>query len=170
MWAAKNLSQTYYGSWETFNPRLLQHSDLLAMFSQLLTLLLQPATPANYLPLTTILPTPLFLRLSYPLIIATTTTLPLFLPVLPYLPKTNLPPLNFSLQFPAKPYPQNFPTPFNFPFIPNLPLLISFPKLTYPLTNKKAPELLTPVLSFLPTPLLFFFFFILSLENRPYII
>ena len=68
-------------------------------------------------------------------------------------------PFKFFLLFAAKPYPQNFPTPFNFPFIPNLPLLNSFPKLPYPLTHKNAPELLTPMLSFLPTHLLFFSFF-----------
>lgn len=43
MRTAKNLSQTYNGSRETFNPGLLQHSNLLVPFSRLLL----PATPAQ---------------------------------------------------------------------------------------------------------------------------
>lgn len=76
MRAAKNLSQTYNGSRETYNPGLLQHSNLLVPFSRLLL----PATPAqllqhNYyyqlllLPHYQLLLLPLPLNSTYPLLL-----------------------------------------------------------------------------------------------------
>lgn len=116
--AVKNLSQTYNGSRETYNPGLIQHSNLLVPFSWLLL----PATPAQpfqhqpFQPTTTnyyydYYPTigyyyPSPFKNTYPYLtfllpyltflpLITTTTLPLkffFLPLLLPTTTTNLPP------------------------------------------------------------------------------
>ena len=115
----------------------------------------QLPTPLLLLLLLLYLP-PIFLRLSYPpYYYYYYYPTPYFLPVLPYPSKPTYPLKIFFYCLPPTPTPKISLPPFNFLFIPNLPLLNSFPKLTYPHINKNAPELLTLVLSFLPTPLLF---------------
>ena len=112
----------------------------------------QLPTPTTILLLLSYLP-PIFLRLSYPLIIITTTILPpIFFQYYPTLPpfftSTTLPPLNQ-------------PTPFKF--------FSTVRRQTLPPYKQKRTRATNSGAFFFYLPLYYFFFFYpLSLENRPY--
>ena len=140
MRAAKNLSQTYSGSRETYNPGLLQHSNLPVPFSRLLL----PATPAQSLQHSYYYQLLLLLPL---LSAATTTPSPLIVPT----PLFNFPtPLKY-----LPPYYYYYPTPLKLSYPYN-----SYPsKRTYPLLNflPNPSRLLLPLIV-RRLPLLFIFF------------